>query len=132
MHMSKISFSDININHKFTYARSGHVHNYERTYPVYKNKQTANSYHNAPSLFQIVIGNAGQPEGPTSFTAPYPEWSAVRYGSYGLSTFRVTPTAINIVHRAALANGSLGDIIDQFSVTKDPIHHKQKRDDCVA
>ncbi|CAO3653658.1 unnamed protein product [Mucor hiemalis] len=127
----KDSIEDILLKYKVDIYMSGHVHNYERTYPVYKNKQTATSYHNAPSLFQIVIGNAGQPEGPTSFTAPYPEWSAVRYGSYGLSTFRVTPTALHIVHRAALTDGSLGDVIDQFSVTKDPIHHKNKRDNCV-
>ena len=54
---------------------SGHVHNYERTYPVAHGKRTSTSYHNAPSFFQIIIGNAGQPEVPTEFNpGPYPDW----------------------------------------------------------
>lgn len=104
------------------------MHNYERTWPVAKNKRIATSYHNAPSFFQIVIGNAGQPEGASAFgPGPYPDWSATRYASYGYSTFRVSPTALNIIHHAVNLDGTLGGVIDQFSVTKDAHHHKSKR-----
>lgn len=110
---------------------SGHVHNYERTYPVAKNRRTATSYHNAPSFFQIVIGNAGQPEGATPFgPGPFYDWSVTRYGGYGFSTFDVSPTALHIVHHQAQTDGSLGGIIDEFSVTKD-LYHKKPNRNCV-
>lgn len=111
------------------------MHNYERTYPVSHNKRRATSYHNAPSFFQIVIGNAGQPEGTTSFgDGPFPNWSATRYGSYGFSTFKVSPRAMLITHYQAKEDGAIGDIVDQFSVTKDSHHYKKKTDKhaCIA
>ncbi|KAG1057141.1 hypothetical protein G6F46_001024 [Rhizopus delemar] len=90
---------------------SGHVHNYERTYPV-----------------AHVIGNAGQPEGPSAFEdGPFPDYSAFRYDSYGFSTFKVTPTSLHIIHHKANPNGSMGSIIDYFTVTKDADHHKKKK-----
>ncbi|KAI7890591.1 Metallo-dependent phosphatase-like protein [Mucor mucedo] len=123
---------DILLKHKVDIYMSGHVHNYERTYPVSKNKRIATSYHNSPSFFQIVIGNAGQPEGATPFgPGPYNDWSAKRYGSYGFSTFDVSRTAIHITHYQAHTDGSLGDVIDKFSVTKDPYRIKSKRN-CKA
>jgi hypothetical protein len=122
------------LKHKVDIYMSGHVHNYERTYPVAKEKLITKSYHNAPSFFQIVIGNAGQPEGPTQFgNGPFPAWSAVRYGSFGFSTFRVTPTTMNIVHHQANVDGSLGGVIDQFTVSKDlPKNSNTKRGICVV
>ncbi|KAI8345347.1 Metallo-dependent phosphatase-like protein [Blakeslea trispora] len=110
---------DILLKHRVDVYYSGHVHNYERTYPVAHGKRTSTSYHNAPSFFQIIIGNAGQPEGPTEFNpGPYPDWSARRYASYGFSTFHVSPHALNIVHHQANVDGSLGGIVDQITVTK--------------
>lgn len=38
---------------------SGHNHNYERTYPVYKRKQIANNYENPAAPVYAVIGSAG-------------------------------------------------------------------------
>ncbi|KAI8378248.1 Metallo-dependent phosphatase-like protein [Choanephora cucurbitarum] len=110
---------DILLKHRVDVYYSGHVHNYERTFPVAKGKRSSTSYHNPPSFFQIVIGNAGQPEGPTGFKpGPYPDWSARRYESYGFSTFHVSPHALNIVHHQANEDGSLGGIVDQITVTK--------------
>ncbi|KAK4517152.1 uncharacterized protein ATC70_000483 [Mucor velutinosus] len=125
---------DILLKHKVDIYMSGHVHNYERTYPVSKGNLITKSYHNAPSFFQIVIGNAGQPEGPTQFgDGPFPAWSAKRYGSFGFSTFRVTPTTMNIVHHQANVDGTLGGVIDQFTVSKDlPKNSNAKRDICVV
>jgi hypothetical protein len=74
-----------------------------------------------------VIGNAGQPEGPSAFEdGPFPDFSAFRYDSYGFSTVKVTPTSLHIVHHKANPNGSMGPIIDYFTVTKDANHHKKK------
>jgi hypothetical protein len=92
--------------------------------------RTASNYHNAPSLFQLVIGNAGQPEGPTTFdNGPFPDWSAVRYGSYGFSTVTVSPTKMKFVHHQANVDGTLGKVIDRFELTKDKAHSKRN---CIA
>lgn len=125
---------DLMLNHKVDIYMSGHVHSYERTYPVSKGKLVTKSYHNAPSFFHIVIGNGGQPEGPAQFgDGPFPDWSATRYTGYGFSTFRVTPTTVNIVHHQANVDGSLGGVIDQFTVSKDlPKNSNIRQDICVA
>ncbi|KAG1467160.1 hypothetical protein G6F56_004568 [Rhizopus delemar] len=118
---------DILLKHKVDIYMSGHVHNYERTYPVAHGNLTSTSYHNAPSFFQLVIGNAGQPEGPSQFDENnIPEFSAFRYSGYGFSTFKVTPTAMHIVHRKAEGNGAMGSVVDYFTVTKD--RHKKCND----
>ncbi|GAA5815790.1 hypothetical protein MFLAVUS_009305 [Mucor flavus] len=121
------------LKHRVDIYMSGHVHNYERTYPVSNNKRVSTSYHNAPSFFQIVIGNAGQPEGPTAFgEGPFFDWSATRYGSYGFSTFKVSPSALLITHYQAHEDGTVGNIVDQFSVTKDLHHYKKGRRNCLV
>ncbi|KAI8984776.1 Metallo-dependent phosphatase-like protein [Mycotypha africana] len=114
------------LKHRVDIYMSGHVHNYERTYPVANGQPMSMTYHNAPSFFQIVIGNGGQPEGPEPFQSSseniyYPEWSAKRYSGYGFSTFKVTPTSIIGSHYQANEDGSLGEIVDEFIVTKDPL-----------
>ncbi|KAG0166853.1 hypothetical protein DFQ30_006647 [Apophysomyces sp. BC1015] len=112
---------DLLLKYKVDVYLSGHVHNYERTYPVAKGLTTSTSYHNAPSFFQLLVGNGGQPEGAVPFnkTGPYPDWSVVRYGGYGFSTIKVSPTSMEIKHHEAKMDGHLGRLIDNFTVTKD-------------
>jgi len=63
----------------------GHVHSYERTFPVYQNHVNSTSYVNPQGLVEVVIGCAGNIEGITkSWNDPQPTWSAYRYdGGYG-------------------------------------------------
>ncbi|KAF7731024.1 hypothetical protein EC973_001070 [Apophysomyces ossiformis] len=112
---------DLLLKYKVDIYLSGHVHNYERTYPVAKGLRTSTIYHNAPSFFQLLIGNGGQPEGAVQFnkTGPYPDWSAVRYDGYGFSTIKVSPTSMEIKHHEAKLDGRLGRLIDEFTITKD-------------
>ncbi|RCH96017.1 hypothetical protein CU097_011539 [Rhizopus azygosporus] len=118
---------DILLKYNVDIFLSGHVHNYERTYPVAHGKVTSKSYHNAPSFFQLIIGNAGQPEGPAPFgNGPFPDFSAVRYEGYGFSTFKVSPTSLEMIHRKANLDGTLGGIIDHFTVTKDVHRHRNE------
>jgi len=57
----------------------GHVHVYERTYPVYNNQT------NPCGAVQLVLGDAGNREGPSlPFIDPQPSWSAFREGSFGV------------------------------------------------
>lgn len=101
------------------YYHSGHVHNYERSYPVANDTRTATSYKNAPSYVQVITGDAGQPEGGSGFASgPYKDWSAVRYSGYGFSTVRVSPTELTLTHHEAKEDGSLGRVVDEFTISK--------------
>jgi hypothetical protein len=63
---------------------NGHVHDYERTYPVYKNSTD----HGAP--IYVTIGNAGNLEGLDNKYYEQPNWSAFRNGTeYGYGTLTI-------------------------------------------
>jgi hypothetical protein len=68
-------FYEYNVNVAF----EGHVHAYERTYPVYLNETKPDG------VVYITIGDAGNREGHASnYYDPAPEWSAFRNGTqYG-------------------------------------------------
>ncbi|ORY96948.1 Metallo-dependent phosphatase-like protein [Syncephalastrum racemosum] len=103
----------------------GHRHNYERTYPVARGEVTSTSYKNAPSYFQLIIGNAGNYEQNKLFTSTPTEplvtgpWSALRYAGYGLSTVSVTQNTLSFVHWQVEKDGSRGRPVDQFTAKKD-------------
>jgi hypothetical protein len=63
---------------------SGHVHAYERSHPVFRNKRTSDG----PTY--VVIGDGGNREGiAKDYLQPPPVWSAFRRGRYGYGTFEV-------------------------------------------
>jgi predicted phosphodiesterase len=69
----------------------GHVHSYERTFPVYQNHVNSTSYVNPQGLVEVVIGCAGSIEGLSKhWNDPQPSWSAYRYDDgygYGILNF---------------------------------------------
>jgi len=92
----------------------GHVHAYERMYPVYDNNVDSNGYDNPRALTQIVIGNAGNIEGHSKFSKNQPDYVAYRnredYG-YGTLTFHNTTTMTFDMRRATDSF-----IVDSFSL----------------
>jgi predicted phosphodiesterase len=63
---------------------NGHVHDYERTYPVFMNKT------DEFSTIYITIGNAGNLEGLDNKYIEQPKWSAFRNGTeYGFGTLTI-------------------------------------------
>jgi hypothetical protein len=72
------SMEDLFYKYSVNIVFNGHVHNYERTYPVYKNLIDTK----AP--IYITIGNAGNLEGLSNDYFTQPIWSAFRNGTeYG-------------------------------------------------
>lgn len=118
---------DILLKYNVDIYMSGHVHAYERTLPMAHGNYTATNYHNAPSFFQLLTGDAGQPSGGDVWdnSTVIPKWSVAHHSGYGYTTVRVSPSALNIAHYAANTDGTAGGIVDQFSVTKDAHHHKK-------
>jgi len=62
---------------------TGHVHSYERTYPVYNWKITKDG------PIHVVVGDGGNREGIPPFQPQQPNWSAIRIPQYGYSIFNV-------------------------------------------
>jgi hypothetical protein len=66
---------------------NGHVHAYERSYPVLHDTVTPAS---AGGVTYITIGDGGNREGfAVPWVDPQPEWSAVRECAYGFGEFTV-------------------------------------------
>ncbi|KAG2769481.1 hypothetical protein JG687_00005691 [Phytophthora cactorum] len=80
----KKNMEDILYRNKVDVVVAGHVHAYERSHPVYKEKVVEDG-----PIF-VVLGDAGNREGlaPTYFD-PQPEWSAFRQADYGFSLLNV-------------------------------------------
>lgn len=106
------------------FITSGHVHAYERTWPVADNRATSMDYENPSSLVALIVGNAGEAEGNAGYNAAasaeeLPDWKAFHYDGYGFSTVKATPSSLEFTHKEAKLDGSLGRIIDQFTIHKE-------------
>lgn len=79
------SMEDLFYHYRINIVFSGHVHAYERTYPVYKNKT------DPEGPVYITIGDGGNLEGHDNTYVIDPEWSAFRNGTqYGYGTLTVS------------------------------------------
>lgn len=95
----------------------GHVHSYERTYPVYKNTKMGNNYNNPAALTEIVVGCAGNTEGiVTEYISPVADWSATIYDAdYGYGMLHVlSNTKLTWNLHSATSNA----IVDTFTIQK--------------
>ncbi|KAK4534787.1 hypothetical protein CDCA_CDCA02G0812 [Cyanidium caldarium] len=76
----------------------GHIHEYERTAPVYKNQT------NPCGPVYLTLGDAGNREGPTlPWLDPQPSWSLFREASFGVGSLELhnSTTASFSWHRVA-------------------------------
>ena len=78
------SMEELFYQYKVNIVFNGHVHDYERTYPVYRNITDIHG-----SVY-ITIGNAGNLEGLDNKYYTEPKWSAFRNGTeYGYGTLTI-------------------------------------------
>lgn len=106
--------------HGVDLALFGHLHNYERTWPVANNGTVEQRSYDAPTApVHVVIGGAGCDEGLTNrWYSPEPEWSAFRVGQvdsmgYGRLQFN---SATELEFAWILAANSTK--LDGFTLTK--------------
>jgi len=102
------------IHKKVDVVFNGHVHAYERTHPVYHDKNTDET---EGGITYITIGDGGNREAfAVPWIDPQPEWSAIREFAYGFGTFEI--------HNATTAtwkwlrNDEPGTIGDEFVFQK--------------
>jgi Iron/zinc purple acid phosphatase-like protein C len=94
----------------------GHVHAYERLYPVYRRQTTQKNYDNPRALPQIIVGNAGNLEGfPKLWDKESPEYLAKAISEYGYARLTVhNATTLSWVLYNATNNG----VLDEMVLTK--------------
>eukprot|EP00753_Platysulcus_tardus_P018113 PLAT6721.1.p1 GENE.PLAT6721.1~~PLAT6721.1.p1 ORF type:complete len:423 (-),score=153.50 PLAT6721.1:149-1417(-) len=99
---------------------AGHLHNYERTLPVYNETVTSQDYNDPRGTVHAVVGCPGSDEGLTpGFTSPQPAWSAFRNGTH------YCYASINIHNATAMTFdwvmtdvGDAGTVGDSFTIVK--------------
>ena len=102
--------------HKVDLALFGHLHNYERSWPVYNGTVTAKSYTSPNATVHAILGMGGDREGLThSFEAHKPEWSAVRLAQLGYARLTFASAHEMTVDLVLSADGSVGD---SFSISR--------------
>eukprot|EP01013_Petalomonas_cantuscygni_P017122 TRINITY_DN34236_c0_g1_i1.p1 TRINITY_DN34236_c0_g1~~TRINITY_DN34236_c0_g1_i1.p1 ORF type:complete len:467 (-),score=79.62 TRINITY_DN34236_c0_g1_i1:997-2397(-) len=97
---------------------SGHVHGYERHWPIRQSKKVADDYHNPPGVVYVVAGNAGNIEGHTKISGTYHEsWMAVRneatYGALACDFHNATHATFSMI---ASTNAT---VLDSFTLSRD-------------
>eukprot|EP00051_Salpingoeca_urceolata_P011373 m.140795 g.140795 ORF g.140795 m.140795 type:complete len:450 (-) comp17094_c1_seq1:30-1379(-) len=96
---------DLLFEHHVDAIFSGHVHAYERTVPVFRNV----SRPDAPTY--VVVGDAGNREGPATGYFPKPDWSVYREAVFGHGRLELynSTHAHWAWHRAADSVKTIGD-----------------------
>ena len=77
-------------NYSVDLYASGHMHSYERTFPVYRDEIANTDYRDNAAMFHLIVGASGCCQGTDTFddNAAYP-WSAARSDSYGYGVLNV-------------------------------------------
>jgi len=95
---------------------AGHLHNYERSWPVFGGNVTAKSYVDPQATTHIIIGGAGDDEGLTDRWLTPPDWSATHDGKdvgYARLHFEnATIMKFDYVHSAS------GKVADSFTIVR--------------
>eukprot|EP00339_Tiarina_fusa_P014106 CAMPEP_0117015144 /NCGR_PEP_ID=MMETSP0472-20121206/12154_1 /TAXON_ID=693140 ORGANISM="Tiarina fusus, Strain LIS" /NCGR_SAMPLE_ID=MMETSP0472 /ASSEMBLY_ACC=CAM_ASM_000603 /LENGTH=419 /DNA_ID=CAMNT_0004718879 /DNA_START=100 /DNA_END=1359 /DNA_ORIENTATION=+ len=121
------AFEDLFYKYKVDVYFDGHVHGYERTYPVYKStvrgNYTLDNYENPQAPVYIVNGSAGNIEGfYDDWHDIIPSWSAKRYWPNPEHGFGVINTAgANTFEWTWYRNGGKpldNDYFDHFTITR--------------
>ncbi|KAJ0408015.1 hypothetical protein P43SY_000219 [Pythium insidiosum] len=109
----KGAMEDLLFEHKIDLVFAGHVHAYERTHPVYKERVRPDG------AVYVVLGDGGNREGlaPT-YIHPKPAWSAFRRANYGFGLFRVlnrTHARIEMYEDQPVGDARLQDAVELMS-----------------
>ena len=95
---------------------AGHLHNYERLWPVYNNRTVQKNYVNSQGPVNIISGAAGCQEEKDIFEKENNDWSAYRSNRYGFGIMTVYNNT-HIYWKQVLAKN--GHIDDEAWIVKD-------------
>lgn len=103
-------------DYKVDFVITGHVHSYERTYPMYLSASTQHDYNQPQAPVYIMQGGSGNREGNKGYPTNLPEWSAGRARDVGFGLLTIQPKQADFQYWASSMNGPT--MIDQFTLTK--------------
>ena len=104
----------------------GHLHNYQRSFPVYKKRLVAKNYANVSAPMYLINGGAGNREGQGNFPAgTEAPWAAARTLQRCVMTYEIVQTAGRIgqpggvvTMRSKTIRSTTGEVIDAFNLTQ--------------
>lgn len=94
---------------------AGHLHNYERTWPVFNGTVSAQSYTNPSAPVHLVVGMAGDDEGLTDTWMEAPAWRATKDAKLGFAILKFVD-ATQMTFEYVLSE--TGDVADSFKLEK--------------
>ena len=98
----------------------GHVHSYERTYPVLNGTRVSEVYENPNATTHVMVGGAGAGLSKT-WSHDQPEWSASRIIDYAVGVIDV-PNATTMHWRLVSTHTSgidgEGEVLDEITITR--------------
>lgn len=111
------AWSKIFKKYKVDLAFWGHMHAYERTYPVYDADVISYDYNDLKGLPHFMVGAAGCNEGLYSWQPTQPDWSAFRISEYGFGELQV----FNSTHADwKYIQSSNGEVLDYITISRKP------------
>ncbi|ESQ54827.1 hypothetical protein EUTSA_v10024691mg [Eutrema salsugineum] len=116
--MGRESLQKLWQKYKVDLAFYGHVHNYERTCPIYESQCVNNDKDHYSGTFQgtihVVVGGAGSHLSP--FSSLTPKWSLVRDYDYGFVKLTATDHSSLLFEYKKSSNGQ---VHDSFNISRD-------------
>lgn len=98
----------------------GHIHNYERTFPVFGNVTDVNSsYTNTADPYYIVNGAGGNREGISGFYTASNLWSAVRLTTVGYTVLEFVRSGTQDTFNMRFIESASEQLLDQVILTKE-------------
>jgi len=96
---------------------TAHVHDYERTYPVYNDTLVSTSYDNPGAPTYVVVGTGGNREGNSgdgAFPANPPDWTVTNSDDIGFGFINLTYDSLNW----QFFSSYFTQVVDEFTLTK--------------
>ena len=96
---------------------AGHLHSYERQYPVYDGTNVETDYENPSYTTYIISGGAGCDEGNSDYDddAEVPSWNVyIDHTHYGVGVLDVSPQELTWRY----LDSATGDVLDEMTLTK--------------
>lgn len=95
---------------------AGHLHNFERTWPVFKGNVTATSYADPAAPVHVVVGMAGDNEGLLNrWMNATPAWRAHKDSQLGYARLHFQDKS---TMKFDYVLSDSGAIVDSFTITK--------------
>lgn len=108
---------DILLKYQVNLVIAGHVHSYERTYPMYQSQATSFDYEAPTAPVYILQGASGNREGNDGFPTDLPNWSVGHSQEVGYGILSASTTELKFAYYASHFDNEGGPVLlDEFTM----------------